>query len=554
MTLATADASSNLAPDVLVAGAGPVGMTLALELSSHGVPCLLVERNPATTTFPKMDITNARSMELLRRLRLGEAVREAGVAPEHSFAVIFASGLDGRELARWPLPSQAAMREQIATVNDGTLPREPWQRISQERMERVLMARCLADPRIEVLRPWRLTGVTQDAGGVSATIAESNSGEERVVRTAYLVGCEGARSVARSALGIGLDGTADVVGTSCQVHFRSRDRETLHRFGQFWHLFMPRAVGRVSIIAQDEEETWTMQAMVPPGTRKEDIDPIAFVHEKTGTALEIDRVLEHTLWRPQALVAERYGERRVWLAGDAAHQVIPTGGYGMNTGLGDAVDLGWKLAASVRGWGGPGLLESYDAERRPVAQANRDWSVRHFKIHMRASAMVNQDGPLEGGTPHAAALRERIARHYASQRGENESVGQELGYCYGGSPVIVPDGDEAGGVMPADPMRYEPTTTPGARAPHVWLQDGTSLVDAYHDGFVLVDFAGKGEALVAAGRRRGIPVRRLAVADEHARAIYERDLVLVRPDGHVAWRGNAPAGDAEALLDRVTGT
>jgi FAD-dependent monooxygenase len=528
-------------------------MTLALELSAHGVRSLLVERNPETTKFPKMDITNARSMELLRRLGIAEEIRAAGVAPEHSFDVIFASGLDGRELARWPLPSQAAMREEIAGAVDGSLPREPWQRISQERMEVVLMRRCLADPHIEVMRPWRVVAVEQDADGVTATVAHGVSGEERELTAGWLAGCEGAHSVAREALGVGLEGTPDIVGTSCQVHFRSRDRETLHRFGQFWHLFMPRAVGRVSIIAQDEIDTWTMQAMVPPGTAREDIDPIAFVHDRTGTELEIDRVLQHNLWRPQALVAERYGRGRVWLAGDAAHQVIPTGGYGMNTGLGDAVDLGWKLAAVIQGWGGPRLLESYDAERRPVADANRDWSVRHFRVHMQASQMVNEDGPLEGATADATGLRERVARHYTSSRGENESAGQELGYAYADSPVIASDGDVPRGVMPADPLRYEPTTLPGARAPHVWLADGTSLLDAFGRGFVLVDFDGKGAALSGAGAGLGVPVRHLPVADARAREIYERDLVLVRPDGHVAWRGDVPPDDAGPLFDLVTG-
>jgi 2-polyprenyl-6-methoxyphenol hydroxylase-like FAD-dependent oxidoreductase len=549
------------AAPVIVAGAGPVGMTLALELASHGVASALVERQPSTTTFPKMDLTNARSMELLARLGLTDAIRRAGVGEDFSFDVIFASGLGGREYARWQLPGQREMRESIEAVNDGTKPRHAWQRISQERMEAVLMAHCVADPLIDVIRPWRVVEVGQNEHGVTARVVSGETGEERHLRAEYLVGCEGAHSVARQACGIGLEGRPDVAGTSCQVHFKSRDRETLHRFGQFWHLFLATEIGRVALIAQDEIDTWTMQASVPDRVTEEGIDPADFLRARTQSSLAVDRVLHHTLWRPQAVVAERYSDRRVFIAGDAAHQFIPTGGYGMNTGVADAVDIGWKLAAVTRGWAGPALLESYDAERRPVAIANRDWAVRNFNVHLEAAQIVGGNvGLLGASSPEAGALRARLAKHYEHQRGENESFGLELGYAYARSPVVVRDGQddaEPGEVVPADPFVYQPQARPGARAPHVRVPDGSSPLDAFGRGLTLLELSEAaesiGDALASCAARLHIPFERLHIEDPTAREIYGRDALLVRPDGHVAWRANTGPADPEALLSAITG-
>lgn len=549
------------AAPVIVAGAGPVGMTLALELASHGVGSTLVERQPSTTTFPKMDLTNARSMELLARLGVTDAIRRAGVGEDFSFDVIFASGLDGREYARWPLPSQREMRESIEAANDGTKPRHAWERISQERMEAVLMAHCLAEPLIDVVRPWRLIEVSQDEDGVTARILSVDTGEERRLRADYLVGCEGTHSVTRGASGIDLEGRPDIAGTSCQVHFKSADRETLQRFGQFWHLFLATEIGRVALVAQDEVDTWTMQASVPDGVTKDDIDPVDFLRARTQSSLAVDRILHHTLWRPQALVADRYQDRRVFIAGDAAHQFIPTGGYGMNTGVADAVDIGWKLAAVVRGWAGSALLDSYDAERRPVATANRDWAVRNFRVHLDAVGIIGGEvGLLGKSSSEAEALRARLAEHYGHQRGENESFGLELGYAYVRSPVVVRDAqDDAdpGEIVPADPFVYRPHARPGARAPHVWLADGSSPLDAFGRGLTLLELSeaatSTGDALAASAAGWNIPFKRLRIEDPKAREIYGRDAVLVRPDGHVAWRATTAPTDPEAVLSAITG-
>jgi len=535
---------------VLISGAGPVGMTLALELASHGVRSTLVERNPQTTTFPKMDLTNIRSMELFHRLGLAPDIRAAGVGPTYSFDVIFAASLAGHEIGRWSLPSVDGMRATIAERGfEGTQPQEPWQRVMQVEMEALLMLRCLESESIEVIRPFEVTDVAQDPDGVITTIVSREGDEKRTIRSSYVVGCDGANSAVRQALGISESGDRGVA-TLFQVHFRSTDMRALRAHGQFWHVFF-LGRGFAAIIAQDEVDTWTVhQQLFDDTARLGDLDPMRSLHDTLGRPVEVDALMETSIWRPNVLVADRYRDGRVFLAGDAAHQVIPTGGYGMNSGIADAVDIGWKLAAVTQGWGGRRLLDSYEVERQPIAVSNREWSFRHLQVHLQAQGLA--DGSLlDADTPEGAACRARLAEHYERERGENESWGIELGYRYDESPIIPSEDGEA----PEQPWNeYRPTTWPGSRAPHVSLASGGSPLDSFRSGFTLVDFSGGGDRLESEAGRIGIPFRRLSLTDDaNARAIYERDLVLVRPDGHVAWRGDSVPDDAAGLLARVTG-
>jgi 2-polyprenyl-6-methoxyphenol hydroxylase-like FAD-dependent oxidoreductase len=539
---------STLDAPVIIVGAGPVGLVLALELAHQGIRSTVVERRTTTTTFPKMDVTNARSMELLSRLGLAELVRSVGVGPQHSFDVIFASSLAGRAFGRWRLPSVDEMRAQIAGRDDGSAPAEAWQRASQADVEAALMARCLQNDMVDVQRPWEVTRVAQEADMVETTIVNAELGDERVLRSAYVVGCDGARSQLRESLAIAQEG-AEAVAAFALVHFRSRDRERLQAHGQFWHLFF--ADGGI-LISQDEEDTWTLHSLIPPDTDPGAIDPVTLVQDVCGVPVEIEEVFEHTVWKPNVLVADSYRVGRVFLAGDACHQVIPTGGYGMNTGLADAVDLGWKLAAVLDGWGGEALLDSYEVERRPVALRNRDWSFRNLSVHLQVGeradvALIDEES--EAGAHHRAGLAEFVA----ANNGENTSAGIELGYCYVGSPVVA--AEDAVESPELDPFEYRSTTLPGARAPHVALPDGRSILAEFSRGFTLVDHGATGaERLLEAAAARGVPMRHLEVDSSAPSArVYERRLVLVRPDGHVVWRGENLPEDCDALVAHVTG-
>jgi hypothetical protein len=324
------------------------------------------------------------------------------------------------------------------------------------------------------------------------------------------------------------------------VHFRSRDRATLHRHGPFWHYFAFRYV----ILAQDEVDTWTFHAHA---TRADDFDPppadpVAFMRSVVGVPIEVDEVLVTSTWQPRFLIADRYRAGRVLLAGDAVHQMFPTGGYGMNTGLADAVDAGWKLAAVIHGYGGPALLDSYEIERRPVGLRNMRTSLRHLGVHLTAGRMMRDGVPLS-----------EVAAYLQAERGENEYAGVELGYRYTGSPVVP---DEEGPEPAWRPDRYLPTTWPGGRPPNVPLPEDTDLFDLLGPDFTLVDFAadGRAEPLLHAASRQGVPMTHREIRDTNARRVWEQqDLVLVRPDQHVAWRGRRPPDDCAGLLARICG-
>ncbi|MGW1279612.1 FAD-dependent monooxygenase [Streptomyces tsukubensis] len=525
---------------VLVVGAGPVGMVAALELARHGVRSVLVDRELGTTGHPKLDFVNSRSMELLRRLGVADDIRSAGVGPGHRADVIWSTGLAGRPITTWELPSVSEELARTAASNDGSHPREPGQRISQIELEPVLREYCRRDPRIELRPGLRFDSLVQDTDGVTSELVEVSSGERIRLRSRYVLGCDGASSRVRRAVGIGEEGFG-VPGLpgAFMVHFTSRDLDTLHRHGRFWHYFAFRYV----IIAQDEVDTWTVHVNgvhpnefdVPPE------DPEAFLIATLGLDLKIDKVLLTSRWRPGFMIADRYREGRVLLAGDSAHRMFPTGAYGMNTGIGDAVDAAWKTAALVKGFGGSGLLDSYEAERRPVGLRNLHMSHRHLAVHLRAGELLR-----DGAAPEA------VASFLQTERGENEYRGVELGYRYDDSSVICHE-DSPG--PPDNPVEYTPTTRPGSRPPSLFLRDGTALYDLLGPDFTLVDFAGDGRAspLLDAAAAQGLPVAHTVVADPGARHIWERDLVLVRPDHHVAWRGNRPPADPAAVVRRVRG-
>ncbi|WP_217575555.1 FAD-dependent monooxygenase [Streptomyces sp. GbtcB7] len=561
---------------VLVVGAGPVGLTLAMELEHHGVETLLVERNTSTTRHPKMDVTNGRSMELYRRLGVADDLREVAIPTDRRTKVTWATSAVGWELATFEYPSVDETRETIRERNDGTLPLEPWMRVSQVILEPAL--RDLLEARakhVTVRYGWGLDSFEQDAEGVTAHLVSADGGRRRTVRARYLAGCDGAGSRTRRQLGIGLDetdlrklvvkelGLPRTVATLARafretrerpadgrfylVHFTTSDTEILNRFGTVWHLQSPAGW---TVISQNDGDTFTLHAPLGMRTDADRIDPREFVHERLGRRFEMD-VLVANAWTPRLTVADSFGRGRVWLAGDAVHQVTPTGGYGMNTGVGDAIGLGWTLAGVLQGWGTPGLLRAYEQERRSVALRNRQAAVRHCFV--RAAVMATNRAELHSERWLGARTRRRTGREISDLGNlENEALGIELGYRYDTSPAVC---HESGGQAPRQTMdEYTPSTWPGARPPSVLLEDGRALFDLFHRGFTLLRFADHDvTALVEAAAERGVPLDVVDVRDTRARALYERDLVVVRPDQHVAWRGDTPPGDPLHVIDRIRG-
>jgi 2-polyprenyl-6-methoxyphenol hydroxylase-like FAD-dependent oxidoreductase len=526
---------------VLVVGAGPVGMVAALTLARHGVSCVLVEEGFETTNHPKLDFVSSRSMESLRQLGLADDVRSAGVGPEHPSDVIWSTGLAGEPITVWKIPSVAEERRRIAERNDGTQPAEPGQRLSQINLEPVLRAHCRRHPLIDLRCGWHFESLTQDDEGVTSRLVNVLSDSQVRLRSRYVIGCDGASSRVRKSVGIGLRGfDVPQLPNALMVHFKSRDLGTLHRHGRFWHYFAFRYV----IIAQDEVDTWTVHVN---GTEPSEFDPppadpAAFALRTMQTDLKIDKVLLMSRWRPGFLVADHYRAGRVLIAGDSAHQMFPTGGYGMNSGIADAVDAAWKITGLVKGFGGPGLLESYEAERRPVGLRNMHTSHRHLGVHLKAGGLLREGASLQA-----------LASFIEAERGENEYTGIELGYRYNDSPIVCCDDSPE---PPWSPREYTPTTWPGGRPPSVLLGNGRPIYDRLGPFFTLIDFAGDGraDALLAAAAAQGLPVSHTVVTDAVARRLWERDLVLVRPDQHVAWRGNKPPPNPTAVVQRIRGT
>ncbi|MEZ0365160.1 FAD-dependent monooxygenase [Mycobacterium sp. pUA109] len=533
---------------VLIAGGGPTGLVLAAELSRHGVASVLAERSEHTTLFPKMDITNGASMELLRRLGVDAELRALGVGAQHSFDVIFAPGLDGPELGRWRLPSVDAQRATIAATRDGSVPGQPWQRCSQAIFEAMMMDRAHRDPLVDVRQGWRLEHCSQIGDVVVAELVDPD-GQSVTVNADYLVGCDGASSRVRTDLGIKMDGLKDIL-TFALVHFRSLDLTNLHALGQFWHLFT--STGAV-LIAQNEIDTWTLHQDL--GAQVDDPDPIGdpreFVARALGRPVGIDEVLCRSVWRPNALLADAYGRDRILLAGDSVHTMIPLGGYGMNTGLGDAVNLGWKLAAAVQGWGGTQLLDSYEVERRAIGERNRTACVENAMVQLQYREMVDAE-LLKAEGDAGQAHRRQVAEFLAANDAENLSLGIELDVRYDTSPVVVPDGSVA---PPWDRRAFLPTVRPGHRAPNIVLGEHNTLFDRFGPVFTLVDALDdntQSSKLLSEAARVGLPVRHLTLTDPALADLYCHRLVLVRPDLHIAWSGTDTT-DAAEIVARVRG-
>ena len=532
--------------DVLIVGAGPTGLTLAIDLGRRGVRCTLVEQKEEPAFLPKMERVNARSMEIYRRMGLAEKIRAAGLRADSPMDVYIVLSLTQPPLLHLPYPSVEQARAQTRASNDGTMPLEPYQLISQYTLEPLLKSVAESIPSLQVRFGWEFIALRQDRDGVSARL-RSVKGDIEEIRAAYLVGCDGGASVVRKELGVGLSGEGNLLELR-QALFRCD--ELFDRLpigdgpgrGRHYHVADDKAT---FLIMQDSTRHWTLHSVLDSDEKMK----IEF--ERTvGIPVKYE-MLSCAPWRQNLLLADRYGKGRVFLAGDAVHLVIPTGGLGMNSGVGDAIDLSWKLAATLAGWGGPNLLKSYEIERRQIGERNVGAS-RYATLGRRKwRAMWRPD--IRKDSAAGAETRNNLAAIAdIEQRKSNEMIGAELGYRYVDSPIIcnVPGG-------PEHLFReYQPTTWPGARLPHVWLADGTPMQDRIADGYTILKLGGsKADArgLQSALRDRGAPVTVIEAGDARAREIYECELVLVRPDLHVVWRGNAVPEDPARIAAVATG-
>ncbi len=532
--------------EVLIVGAGPTGLTLAIDLGRRGIKCLLIEQKQGPAFLPKMERVNARSMEIYRRMGLAQQIRAAGLRADCPMDVYVVLALNEPPLLHLPYPSVAQARANARATNDGSLPLEPYQLISQYTLEPLLKSVAEAIPTVAVRFGCEFLSLRQDADGVTARVRMSD-GRVQDLRASYLVGCDGGASVVRKELGIKLRGEGNLLELQ-QALYRCDD--LFDRLpigggagkGRHYHVADDKAT---FLIMQDSTKHWTLHSTVDTAAEMNS------QFEKTiGVPIKYE-MLSCAPWRQNLLLADHYGQDRVFLAGDAVHLVIPTGGLGMNSGVGDAIDLSWKLAATLRGWGGPGLLQSYEIERRQIGERNVGASRyatlgrRKWRALWRANI---RDNTLEG----KETRRNLSAVAAIEQRKSNEMIGAELGYRYVDSPIIcnIPGG-------PEHLFReYRPTTWPGVRLPHVWRDDGMAMQDHIPDGYTILRLGGtSADASGLAGgiSSYGAPVTVLDAPDGAARDVYGYDLILLRPDMHVVWRGQAAPEDAAEVAAIATG-
>ncbi|WP_042431996.1 FAD-dependent monooxygenase [Streptacidiphilus anmyonensis] len=542
---------------VAIVGGGPVGLLLALLLDQQGVRSTVFNTAGTVPDQPRGSTHNARTMELYRRLGLSERVRGLGLPADHSAGISFFTRYSGAELAILPWPGPAETARLVSAADRADQVPEPLHRANQMYVERLLLDHARTRPRIDLRFGWQVGELSADAEGVSLTARHEDTSHRWTA--AYAVGCDGGRSLVRRTLGIRYQGEGglqqDVLGSrSIAAHLRiPRLSSDFLRGRRAWSNWAVNADLALNLIALDGgTEFFLLTSSLDPGTAGPD-DIAWLVQRAAGAPLEVE-VLSHRPWAAgAALVAERFAAGRMLLAGDAAHLFTPNGGFGMNTGVEDAANLAWKLAGAVQGWAGPRLLDSYEAERRPVALRN----TRAARELGKGLGAIRRPAHLEEDSERGAAARQRLGQELAEYGQLTlDTLGVQLGARYDGSPVV--DAGQDG--PPGDSFTsYTPSGTPGGRAPHVWLDEvhgpGSSLFDQFGTGFTLLDLGGSDESrsLAEAAHRRRIPLKVLHTVDQTVRKLYEAELVLIRPDQYIAWRGGQAPDAPAALLERVTG-
>jgi 2-polyprenyl-6-methoxyphenol hydroxylase-like FAD-dependent oxidoreductase len=522
---------------VLIVGGGPVGLALSVELALSGIACTLIERRDGKVTVPKSSNLSGRIMEFNRRWGIARKVAGAGWPLTFPNDRVYCTSMVGPELGREPMAPYTELKFPHTP--------EPPCGCVQSYYDPILFERARSLPLV-TMRIWtNFESLTQDEHGVSAVVLD-DSGRREVILAKYLVGCDGGGSTVRKAIGVDYEG-AGVISSSCNIYFRSDALGKMHDKG--WariYRFTDEGGSWGELIACNGNELWRLTVF----KRLSNHGPDDYLRRLAGAEFPYE-ILSVMDWERRDAVAHRYRDRRVFIAGDAAHQNSPTGGLGLHTGLGDVVDLAWKLLASLRGWGGAELLDSYEAERKPVGILNVRESTAMFDLltGLPGAPGIGEDSPR--GTEARRTWGEAFRR---AGNGNTPGLTDNLrfGYCYEPSPIVIADGSTK---PPQETPKFVATARSGTRAPHAWLDSERSTLDLFGSGFVLLRFGGApdAQAMVDAAGRVGMPFRVVDIPDPQIAALYERKLVLVRPDGHVAWRGDVLPTNPAWVIDRVRG-
>ena len=538
--------------DVIVVGAGPVGLTLAMDLASRGRTVGIAEiRRYGEPPNVKCNHVAARTMEQFRRLGIARQVRDAGLPADYPNDVVFRTRMTGTELTRIPIPCR---RDRYTTTEgpDAWWPTpEPPHRINQLYLEPILLEHAATLPGVSVFNCTRITHFEQDESGVTAYAEDLDTGTIRTLRARYLVGCDGGSSNVRKLMGAKLEGTA-VIQRVQSTYIRAPELLARIPGTPAWSCYAVNRERCGTVFAIDGRETWLVHNHLNPDEPEFDsVDRDRSIRAILGVEADFPyEVISKEDWVGRRLVANRFRDRRVFIAGDAAHLWVPYAGYGMNAGIADAVNLGWMLAARLQGWAGDRVLDAYEAERQPITEQVSNFAMDHAAKMIKARRAVSAD--IEAPGPAGDLARAEAGREaYELNVQQFCCAGLNFGYFYQGSPVIARDAE-----APPDYSMgsYTASTVPGCRAPHFWLKDGRSFYDLLGPGYTLLRCHASvdTQALQMAAERLGIPLLLRDMTAESLPSSYRHRALIVRTDQHVVWRGDR-VDDCDALLEMLAG-
>ena len=545
---------------VLVVGGGSVGLSLAAELGWRGIDCLTLEVRPGLNDHPRANAVANRTMEYYRRWGIDDVITNAGIPPSLPAEYLWVTTLHGQEVHRVSLPpfDELLLTRQTGGYAESEHNWSPYLKTitGQNEVEQAILDFVAEQATVDFRFEWQLVDFEDLGDRVACQIEHLPTGRTESVTADYLVGCDGGRSTVRRGLDIAYEGTSNLA-SFVSVYFHAPDMINHHPFGHGNIFFPLHRDHRGFLLTWDDDQTYTYHLILDEGQDWSEIDPVAEIHAVVGSTFDV-HVHSVQPWDAHALVAKSYRRGRCLLAGDAAHLFSPTGGFGMNTGVSDVIELAWRLQAELDGWAGPGLLASYDIERRPIGHRNTQEAADcfdHLFRVMQNGAEIDEVGPA------GDELRAALGADIKEQEKLIASSGTLLGYRYEGSPIVIPDGTPE---PPDDPRKYVPVARPGHRAPHVWLADGDALFDQFGPDFTLL-VVGATQAdvdapdvspVVDAAATIGLPLTVVRIVDPLVLDVYDARFILVRPDLMIAWRDDVLAHTPEAaaqLLDTVRG-
>jgi len=537
---------------VIIVGAGSVGLSLAAELGWRGINCIIIEQSSNLNSHPRANAVANRTMEYYRRWGIDKDITNAGIPPDHPADYYWVSSLHGVELHKISLPPFKKIKE---VNNPGGYVKEehtwsPYLKTitGQNEVEKVVLEYINKLPSVEIKFNNRLVDFCQDLEGVTCKIENIKTGKIYNIQSQYLVACDGGKSIVREKLNIGLSGRADMA-KFVSIYFKAPDFMNCHKFGTA-NIYFPLHKDYAGFLLNwDGGTTFTYHLMLKEGEIWSDVDAKNAIESVLGRSTDIE-IISAQPWTAHALVADKYVSNRIILAGDAAHLFTPTGGFGMNTGVSDAIDIAWKVQAMLEGWGGKNLIQSYFHERHSIGVRNTKEAADCFD---QLYSVMQYGDILDEESEEGNALRKKLSINLKEQDKLIASSGTLLGYRYNNSPIIISDGSEE---TLDNPRKYIPTARPGHRAPHLWLEEGVSIYDKFGKNFTLLVFVKndpKIDNFLKEAKKIDFPVKLLELEDEDSRNLYKSKYVLVRPDLMIAWRSNSMPLKPLDVLDTIRG-